>query len=284
MKSSFFVIRSIDLLSSEYYLGTVPFQADPGASTLRVELVNASGTENGRFTVDIRNKPFSTPEHVANVLSREIQSNMNNLSKALTSPSKRRLTMPSVKFGYTRRSTDRFWFSLEKTKQEFRLLLGKNDPTSVLTKLGFASEMTVEPGQRVEAENSWTFGDGDEHGGRSIRDQRVRSDTQFDDLRSKFENQFGTKRKDKDQGRALPPETLLLAEYLFSLVFLSMYRQSAPTMEIDIASEVDRGSAKEFNEKLSLVCDFDVGSTGPDGPGSLGKAMGMVKEVRPGRR
>lgn len=267
------------LLSSEYYLGTVPFQANPEASTLRVELVDASGNANGRvFKVDIKNRPFSTPEHVVTALLKEIQ-NTTELHEAWTSASRRRMPMPSIRFGYDRDDKN-FWFSLSET-QDFRLQMGRGDPTSILTKLGFPDHKTVTPGLRVYGKG-WKIGDATEHGGRPIHDQRVRSDPRFVDLRKQFKKIFGTRAiknpEDNEIERALH-ENLLLADYLFSLVFLSVCREKGPTMKVDINRQVDDKSIKEFNDKFGQVCKSDVGGTGPKNPDSLKQVMDFIKQV-----
>lgn len=271
-------MRRYFLLSSEYYLGTVPFQADPEASTLQVELVNSSGDINERFTmIDIKNMSFSTPEHVAKALNTEIQRNVKEIDKKWTAAYKGRIKMPTIEFGYDRDKTGRFWFSINKTPENFRLQLGKNDPKSILTKLGFSDDMTVEPpkpGDKnpsvLAAESSWTIGDATEHGGRSIHDQRIRSDEGFGDLRQRFEIKFGKKSRHR--------ENLLLAEYLFSLVFFSMYREKGPTMNIDVRGKVHDHSAAEFNEKLEMVCKHQS-----EGLASLKEVMmEVVKKVRLG--
>lgn len=129
--------------SSDFYLGTVPFQADPRASKLYVKISSAFGEENGSFTVDIKNRPFSTPEHVANALSKEINRKAEEFYNAWASTaSKRRTSMPIIRYGYERGSTKCFWFSIEKSTgaQDFRLLLGKDHPTCILPKLGFPTD------------------------------------------------------------------------------------------------------------------------------------------------
>ena len=276
--------------SSEYYLGTVPFQADPKASTLRVEIVSTSGStgnENRSYTVDIKKRAFSTPEHVAFALSQEIKRKVEKLHDA---------RMPGIKFGY-KRGESRFWFSIEKSTgtQDFHLRLGKDDPTSILPKLGFSNDMTTESGSQVYAENLWTIGDGDQHGGRSIHDQRIRSDVWFDDLRMAFDNlrkefeinhggkkkRNAKKRAEDTQDNAAAPqyEYLLLAEYLFSLVFLSMYRtrepKDGPTMKIDATRKVADGDADDFGRKLDQVCNFGAEDSAP-----VIEAMDVVKTVR----
>lgn len=268
--------------SAEYYLRTVPFQADPNACTLRVELVNASRNISGSFTVDVKNKPFSTPEHVVKAIRCQIQFGVRKLHDDWTSASTRRISMPVIEFDYERnRGTyqNRFWFSMAN-KQGFRfsLQLGSNSQTSILTKLGFPEGLYVKPdGHRVHAEKLWTIGDGGEHGGRSLHDQRIRSDEAFDGLREGFERQFKDRnpKQSKEKGKeapACPSHNLLLAEYLFSLVFISMYREAGATMTIDAAKEVDDRSVDEFTKKLNELCEFD--------PGFLREVMDFVQEAR----
>ena len=301
-------------LSSEYYLGTVPFQADPRASRLQVDLINAPGDIHEAFIIDIKNQPFSTPNHVVKALDGEIQRKLNEISERWMSASRKRITMPKVEFGHDEVKNS-FWFSINKTTQGFRLQLGKNDPKSILTKLGFSEGMLVEHrpddprvdppvDPRVLAEKEWTMGNGGEHGGRSLHEQRVRSDEGFCFLRSRFEAKFGKKRntaapkdkgerpKDKGEGpghkdggpeddeKALHSENLLLAEYLFSLAFLSIFRVRGPTLRINANKPVDGASVDDFENRLEMVCNFDVGATEPEGPGSLKKVMEeVVKKV-----
>lgn len=131
--------------SSDFYLGTVPFQADPRASTLYVEISSASGEEIGSFTVDIKNRPFSKPEHVANALSKDINRKAEGLYNAWASKtaSKRRTSMPVIRCGYERGRTKLFWFSIEKKStgaEDVHLLLGRDHPTCILPKLGFLTD------------------------------------------------------------------------------------------------------------------------------------------------
>lgn len=284
-------------LSSEYYLGTVPFKADPIASTLRLEFMSATGNDCEDFTIDIKNKPFSTPGQVAVALSAEIKHRIEICDL---------VRKPSMTVDYDGK---RFSFSLKKLpRQDFHLRLGKDDPTSILTKLGFNDDaLEVEPDKKQIAQKPWKIGNGNEHGGRSIHDQRIRSDPGFGVLRAKFRAKFEKKRKTgKRKGRAgaLPDDDddlgeigkrkgkavalhdghLLVAEYLFSLVFLSMYRDEGATMQInnavELASGVNDDSVNKFNESLRLVCDFDVGTTDEKGPCSIGTVMNFVKEVK----
>lgn len=131
----------------------------------------------------------------------------------------------------------------------------------------------------ADPELPWTIGGGDEHGGRSIHDQRIRSDVEFDGLRQTFKRQFGKRKaenpgEDEDTDPTPHSENLLLAEYLFSLVFLSMYREKGvPTMKIDAVKEVADQDAGDFTRKLGQVCNFNIS-------GSLKKAIDVVKNVR----
>lgn len=119
--------------------------------------------------------------------------------------------------------------------------------------------MKVEPGPReyADPELTWTIGDGDQHGGRFTHDQRIRSDAQFDGLRQAFKRQFGGRKaenpgEDEDTDPTPHSENLLLAEYLFSLVFLSMYREKGvPTMKIDAAKGVADQDAGDSLESLA---------------------------------
>lgn len=266
--------------SSEYYLGTVPFKADPTASTLRVEFMSASGKDDISFIVDLKNKPFSTPMHVVEALNDEIQLKVDEICKKGPSTRTTRSSKPSMTVSYQYgKGTSHFSILFAKsTKQNLRLRLGRGDPTSILTKLGFAKALQVEPGQTVVG-GEWKLGDGNEHGGRSIQDQRVRSDLAFATLREKFKEEFATKMKrrgcqrekvSKGKGQrnavALHDGHLLVAEYLFSLVFLSMYRDKGRTTQIsnavELASGVNNDSVKIFTERLDLVCSFQAGPTG----------------------
>eukprot|EP00903_Cladosiphon_okamuranus_P012871 g12021.t1 len=271
-------------VSSEYYLGTVPFQADPKASMLHVNLINASGDINERFCIDIKNQPFSIPEHVAEAIDSELKRNVEYLDeKWRNKTSKKRIRMiPMIEFGYDRESC-RFWFSIDETPQGFRLRLGNDGHNGILTKLGFSEDTTVEH-PRLLAENLWVIGDAGEYGGRSLHEQRVRSDEGFGSLRTKFETTFRKSRNTtnpNDEELAAHSENLLLAEYLFSLAFLSMFRENGPTMKIVANATVSDASADEFEAKLKSVCNFDAGTAESDGPGSLKMVMEeVVKKAR----
>lgn len=266
------------------------FKADPKASTLRGELTGAPGNDGNihtfdiTFDIDVKNKPFSTPEHVAEALSTEIKLTVDERYEVLTSASKRRTAKPSIEIKYDR-TGNRFWISLAKTKQDFHLRL-ENDPTSILTMLGFDATVEVEPGTPVAGSSSWTIGDGDKHhGGRSVEDQRIRSDPVFGELWD-HAKQFGSKTIGKGKkGRVtFHAGHLLLAEYLFSLVFLSMYRENGRTMQITNAVEqakrLDDRSATTFGEKLDQVCDFDVIATAEKDSCSIAMLMKEVKQAR----
>lgn len=303
------VIRSVNLppLSSEYYLGTVPFQADPEASTLHAELIDASRDIREPFIIDIKDLPFSTPEHVASALDSKIQLEMKRIYEDLTSASKKRIGMPKIKVGYDV-DEKRFWFAISE-KQGFRLQLANYGERILLRKLGFSARtqeqgpLAVLPGKREDAESLWTIGDGGEYGGRSLREQRVRSDEGFGSLRKSFERKFrdwrGKGKQPTGKGKGKGPdnedeepddedgelvihsENLLLAEYLFSLVFLSMFRAKGPTMKIAANASVNDDSADDFAKKLDSVCNFNIGVTESNGPGSLKKVMKeVVKKAR----
>lgn len=265
--------------SAEYYLGTVPFKASPEACTLRGELLGASGDNHSNgfvcFYIDIKNKPFSTPNHVAEAISAKMKESIDERCKQCVS-------RPSIRFYFDDR---RFWFKNE-SKERFRIRLGSQDPTSILTKLGFSETLEVKPGQTYGGRKEWAMGNWDEHGGRAIEDQRIRSDGAFGKLRENVERILGTRKIGRgDRGEVgFHAGHLLVAEYLFSLVFLSMYRGQGRTMHIEDAvkkaGEVDDQSADEFEAKLSQVCNFDVGSTEKAGRCSIKIIMDEVQKVR----
>lgn len=277
-------------LSAEYYLGTVPFKASPKACTLRGELVGASGNNHSTdiidINIDIANKLFSTPTHVALALSTEIEASIEKRYNTWTSDTKPNTPRPSVKFSY---HDGRFYLTNER-KKGFCLRLGNCDPTSILTKLGFNKTLEVPPGETKEGTTEWEMGNGGEHGGRSLQDQRIRSDPAFGKLRVDVESILGKRRIGRGEEGEVTFHAghLLVAEYLFSLVFLSMYRGKGRgdgwTMQIQNAAEkagkVDDSSVDEFETKLSQVCNFDVGTTDQAAPCSIKMVMDEVKKVR----
>lgn len=278
------------ILSSEFYLRTVPFLADREASTLKVELIRTSGEVIGCFSVNVENMPFSTPFHVADALSIEIKGGVDDLYNAVTDtktslPKKK----PTLKVSYKVSENDgsRFWLSLNGTaKQGFHARLGNNDPTSILPMLGFTGTRDILPGNPAKGKEDWRIGNGGEHGGRSLQDQRIRSDPLFGSLRDEFQKKFGGTRIRRRQGvGGIPMHDghLLVTEYLFSLVFLSMYREKGATMKIqnaaELAGDVNLKSVEEFNEKMRLVSDFNVGAADVDNPYSLRIVMDFIKQA-----
>lgn len=295
-----------------------------------MELTNASGDINEQFSIDIKDQPFSTPEHVADAIDDEIQSNVSELcdkwnaalgesaGRQRSRSARTNMTPPNIKFGYDRENKRSFWCSISDTSHGFRLRLRKDGQNSILTKLGFSEDTTVEyrprdffDDPRVFAKNVWVIGNNEEYRGRSLHQQRVRSDEGFGELRDKFEKKYeiksrdpkgsdkgrkgmGKRRKDEnkepndegeepnDKAKKLAPhsENLLLAEYLFSLVFLSLYREKGPTMKISANANVSNTCAQNFEDKLKLVCEF-VGDTESGGPGSVKNVMEeIVKKAR----
>ncbi len=292
-------------ISSDHYHDGESFQADPNASILHVELTNDSEQMIEPFSIDIKDQPFSTPEDVAGVIDSELQRHVEELRKKWKAAFGEKFKKLKINFGYDR-DKQQFWFSMKKTKEGFCLRLGGGGGQTnlLLTKLGFSEEhrpLAVFDDPRVFAEDIWVIGDKDEYRGRSLHQQRVRSDEGFGELREAFEKISNSNSKGKGKGRKgkerrndrdedpqnededLAPhsENLLLAEYLFSLVFLWMYRQKGPTLKINAEATVSDACAQKFEDKLTSVCEFDVGATESDGPGSLKKVMEeIVKKAR----
>lgn len=267
-------------LSPEYYLGTVPFKACRNAGTLRGELTCTSGNDEQEFSIDffinIQNKPFSIPEHVADAISEEFKRSVNGRREELATdakrvwPRKRETWNPSAYMTISAvYEADRFWFALKhkETKQgvHFHLVL-YNEPASILPKLGYDDNLEVTPGHPVPGKTSWKIGDGDEHGGRSIRDQRIRSDSAFGELMAHVQKELKDLFvKNKERGYAHSGH-ILLADYLYSLVFLSIFRERGRTMRIKDGVERARNmkdsvEVKEFEDKLTDLCRVDVGAT-----------------------
>lgn len=261
----------------EYYLRTISFTPDPSACELHVKVLSPG--EHGNPTdirVDIRNKPFTAPKEIADALSAEIGQCMA--------------------ISYHREKG----FVLRNTSTSSRLRL-ENNETSILRKLGFTEQLPLElaPGSEARASGCWVIGNDAEKGGRSLEGQRIRSDLAFQQLRSRFYSEFGRRgsRRRKDyripiSSRGNSPPTsvalhdghLMLAEYLFSLVCLSMFRQEGRTMrmknpenpentETFLVDLVDEACLHTFTEKTQSVC---AGTGSCD----ITIVMGFVKKAR----
>ncbi|CAM9177501.1 unnamed protein product [Ectocarpus sp. 13 AM-2016] len=239
--------------SMEYYLRTISFTPDPSACELHVKVLSPGKHGNPTdIRVDIRNKPFTAPNEIADALSAEIGQCMA--------------------ISYHRKKG----FVLRNTSTSSRLRL-ENNETSILRKLGFTEQLPLElaPGSEECASGCWEIGNQAEEGGRSLEDQRIRSDLAFQQLRSRFYSKFGRRGSRRRKGYSIPinPWTwvalhdghLMLAEYLFSLVCLSMFRQEGRTMrmkspenpentETFLVDLVDEACVRTFTEKTQSVC------------------------------
>ncbi|CAM9719306.1 unnamed protein product, partial [Pylaiella littoralis] len=296
--------------SMEYYLGTVPFRPSPSACTLHVEVAPATEQGNSNdlthgslndksFTVDIKDKPFTAPDEVAEALSNEIAS---KISECYANASIKMI----ISFC---KGSNRFLARNTTNDKRFKLRLGRNE-AGILAKLGFTSEqlpLELAPGDKKEAAEEWEIGNHNEPGGRSLEDQRIRSDPGFTKLRTRFNSTFGARgdKKRRQQSKILTPNDnslgkttvalhdghLLLAEYLFSLVCLSMFRKEGLTMRMkgpetgpvneDFLSKlVTDDCLAIFNTKLTEVSTFNVGTKSDSCPCDISSVTNFVKEAR----
>ncbi|CBJ31706.1 conserved unknown protein [Ectocarpus siliculosus] len=257
----------------EFYLGTIPFRPDPSACTLHVQVVPKTG-QGSSFRVDIKDKAFTAPNEVAEALSAEIAVKLRECD-----------ANASMEISYCKRGKR---FLVKNKSRLFTVRLETNE-ASILAKLGFTTNLPLElgPDSEIRADSDWEIGNHDQPGGRSLEDQRIRDDPGFTELRARFNRQFGPRGGKQRRGKNISTPTendrqpsvalhdghLLLAEYLFSLVCLSMFRQEGLTMRMrspGIGSETDNfldelvteDCLDSFDTRLGRVCRFNVGTKG----------------------
>lgn len=243
--------------------------------------------------MDIKDKPFTSPTEVAEALCDEIERKVNKDSSKIVRYCK---------------SDNRFSIA-NPSKSPFRLRLKKHE-TSILAKLGFTSEqlpLELAPGAEEKARAKWSIGDHEEHGGRSLEDQRIRADPGFTTLRARFNLKFGPRtskkrrenkicsqdKNDPKKSVVLHDGHLLMAEYLFSLVCLSIFRKDGPTlrmktsdMDTDLVTEeflnklVTEHRIDCFTVRLHEVCLFSIGNESEPCSGDIRFVMDFVIQAR----
>lgn len=294
----------------EYYLGTVPFKPNLNACTLQFDVVpiieqdNPSSLasafsvdiEGGPFSVDIKG-PFTSPTEVAEVLSAEIEGETRQFSTNASLV---------VSYGNGDSNGDKS-FSVKNTSKSFKFRL-KNNEASILGKLGFTTGpcplLRLCPGDEKRAGAYSVVGNAEEPGGRSLEDQRIRSDPAFTKLRTQFYSKFGGRGGKKRQSHKMlttggnspqKPVTLhdghlLVAEYLFSLTCLSMFRQDRKTMRMkslpgnetneSLENLVTDDILETFDRRLQDVCRFNAGTKSKPYCCCISEVVDFVKEVR----